>query len=336
LQRDYTRNSASSQSSEASSLDGLATEGVNPRSAALDTLEIESALCLMNEEDALVPAAVRAEIPRIAQAVRLVETSLRAGGRLVYVGAGTSGRLGSLDASEIPPTFGLDPGIVIGIIAGGDRALRDSVEGAEDDPDAGAAAIAALSVADRDTVFGIAASGRTPFVLGALDEARRRGAPTVGLSNNRPCDMEPRVEVMIVPLVGPEVISGSTRLKSGTSQKLVLNMVSTLAMVRIGKTCGNLMVDLRPTNIKLRHRALRLVSQVVGCSREEAERLLAEAGELTKKAMLMGLAGVDAAAADRLLAASGGRLREALEVEHPPRSKDGSCRGTLFDSQARE
>jgi N-acetylmuramic acid 6-phosphate etherase len=313
LQRDYTRNAAPAQSVEISSLDTLVTEGVNPRTGDLDLLDVEQALLRMNDEDALVPAAVRSEIPEIARAVRLAEASLRAGGRLFYVGAGTSGRLGCLDAAEIPPTFGMEPGVVVGVIAGGDQALRDSVEGAEDSPEAGAAALAERAVSERDTVCGIAASGRTPFVVGALAEARRRGARTIGLANHRPCALEAHADVLIVPAVGPEAISGSTRLKSGTSQKLVLNMLSTLTMVRLGKTYGNLMVDLRPTNEKLRHRARRLVAQVTGCTREEAETLLAAAGGRAKTAMLMGLAGVDLARADALLQAAGGRLREALE-----------------------
>jgi N-acetylmuramic acid 6-phosphate etherase len=313
LQRDYTRNAPSSQSAGTSSLDTLATEGINPRTRDLDGLDVESALCLMNDEDALVPAAVRAEIPAIARAVVLAEASLRAGGRLIYVGAGTSGRLGCLDAAEIPPTFGMEPGVIIGVIAGGDRALRSSVEGAEDAPEAGGAALAELEVSERDTVIGITASGRTPFVVGALAEARRCGAHTVGLANHRPSELEAHADVMIAPMVGPEAISGSTRLKSGTSQKLVLNMISTLTMVRLGKTYGNLMVDLRPSNEKLRQRARRLVVQVVGCSREEADRLLAAAGGRAKTAMLMGLAGLDAANAETQLEAAGGRLREALE-----------------------
>jgi N-acetylmuramic acid 6-phosphate etherase len=301
------------QSVETPSLDALVTEGVNPRTTDLDRLDVESALLRLNDEDALVPAAVRDEIPAIARAVRLAEASLRAGGRLIYVGAGTSGRLGCLDASEIPPTFGMEPGIVVGVIAGGDGALRNSVEGAEDSPAEGAAALAQLDVSECDTVCGIAASGRTPFVLGALAEARRRGARTVGLSNHRPCELEPHADVMIVPHVGPEAISGSTRLKSGTSQKLVLNMISTLAMVRLGKTYGNLMVDLRPTNEKLRQRARRLVIAVTGCPGDEADRLIDAAGGRAKTAMLMGLTGLDAARAEVLLAAAGGRLREALE-----------------------
>lgn len=313
MQRDYTRNGPASQSGDAPSLDTLLTEGINPRTDRLDALDIESALRLLNDEDALVPAAVRDQIPAIAGAVRFAEASLRAGGRLIYVGAGTSGRLGCLDAAEIPPTFGLVPGVVVGIIAGGDRALRHSVEGAEDAPEGGAAAVAALKVSERDTVIGLAASGRTPFVVGALAEARRRGARTVALTNHRPSELDAHAELSIAPIVGPEAISGSTRLKSGTSQKLVLNMISTMTMVRLGKTYGNLMVDLRPTNEKLRHRARRLVAQVVGCPREEADRLLQAAGGRAKTAMLMGLTGLDAAGAEARLAAAGGLLRRAIQ-----------------------
>ncbi|HTE18535.1 MAG TPA: N-acetylmuramic acid 6-phosphate etherase, partial [Armatimonadota bacterium] len=230
------------------SLDELATEQPNPHTRDLDVLPVEEALLRLNDEDQRVPLAVRAEIPQIARAVELVERALRAGGRLIYVGAGTSGRLGCLDASEIPPTYGLDPGRVLAVIAGGDRALRRSIEGAEDDPAGGAAVVESLGVRERDVVCGIAASGRTPYVLGALDAARARGTATVGVTTNRPSEMDARVDVLIALDVGPEPVSGSTRMKSGTAQKLVLNMLTTLAMVRIGKTYGNLMVDLRPTN----------------------------------------------------------------------------------------
>jgi N-acetylmuramic acid 6-phosphate etherase len=322
LLRNYTTDGSEMQAGEAASLDLLLTEGVNPRTADLDRLDVESALGRVNDEDSLVAAAVRAEIPEIARAIAFAEASLRAGGRLIYVGAGTSGRLGCLDAAEIPPTFGMEPGRVIGVIAGGDRALRESVEGAEDAPEAGAATMAELGVGERDTVCGIAASGRTPFVLGALAEARRRGARTVGLTNQRPAALEAHSDVVIAPMVGPEVISGSTRLKSGTSQKLVLNMISTLAMVRVGKTYGNLMVDLKPTNEKLRHRARRLVAEVVGCSREAADRLLAATGGRAKTAMLIGLTGVDAGRAELLLEASGGRLGEALERARQERGSE--------------
>jgi len=297
------------------SLDHLTTEQASLRTADLDILPLEEALLRLSEEDEQVPLAVRREIPQIARAVEHVAQAMRSGGRLIYVGAGTSGRLGCLDASEIPPTFGIDPGRVVGVIAGGDGALRRSIEGAEDNPADGAAVMEALEVGERDVVCGIAASGRTPYVLGALDEARRRGAVTVGVSTNRPSEMDDRVDVMITPEVGPESISGSTRMKSGTAQKLVLNMLTTMAMVRIGKTYGNLMVDVRPTNEKLVRRAQRLVVLVTGVSEEEAARLFEASGRDVKLAILMGLTGLDAERARARLAEAGGVLRQAVAPE---------------------
>lgn len=302
------------------SLDDLTTEGVNIASAGIDALPVAKALALLNDEDARVPAAVRAEIPRIARVVEMAVAALSAGGRLIYAGAGTSGRLGCLDAAEIPPTFSLPPDRVIGLIAGGEAALRRAVEGAEDRPEWGAADVAALGVDGRDLLLGISASGRAPYVLGALAEAARRGARTAGLANNRPCEMEGACEVLIAPVVGPEVISGSTRLKAGTAQKLVLNMISTLAMVRLGKTYGNLMVDLQPTNEKLRLRARRLVAGIVGCSCEEAACLLADAGGRTKVAIVAGLLGAAPAEAAALLDAAGGSVRAALARGRSERS----------------
>jgi N-acetylmuramic acid 6-phosphate etherase len=302
----------SANSDDRLSLDRLTTEAVHPDAEGIDALSTEGALRVMNDADATVAVAVRAEIPAIARVVEWVAASMNAGGRLIYVGAGTSGRLGCLDAAEIPPTFGMPPDRVVGLIAGGESALRRSVEGAEDRPEDGAADLAALDVSERDTVVGISASGRTPYVLGALHEARRRGARTAGLANNRPCEIEGACDVLIAPVVGPEVISGSTRLKAGTAQKLVLNMISTMAMVRIGKTYGPLMVDLQPTNEKLRQRARRLVATVVGCSREEAARLLDAAGGRTKVAIVAGLRDGDIEAAAALLERAGGSVREAL------------------------
>jgi N-acetylmuramic acid 6-phosphate etherase len=293
-------------------LDGLTTEQANPHTAELDLLPLEEALRRLNDEDQRVAHAVRAEIPQIARAVERVEAALRAGGRLVYVGAGTSGRLGCLDASEIPPTYGMPFDRVIGVIAGGDAALRRSIEGAEDSPSAGAAAMAELRIGPDDVVCGIAASGRTPYVLGAMEEARRRGAATLGVTTNRPSEMERYADVLIAPVVGPEPVSGSTRMKSGTAQKLVLNMLSTMAMVRIGKTYGNLMVDLHATNEKLVHRAHRLIRLVTELDEAEAERLFAASGGDTKLAILMGLTGLDREAARSRLDAAGGVLRKAV------------------------
>lgn len=294
------------------SLDHLTTEQANPHTAHLDELPLEEALYLLSDEDIQVPHAVRKVVPQIARAVELVERSMRAGGRLIYVGAGTSGRLGCLDASEIPPTFGMEYDRVIGIIAGGETALRRSIEGAEDSPAEGAAAMDALGINAADVVCGIAASGRTPYVLGALAEGRRRGAATVGVVTNNPCEMEAAVDVLIAPVVGPEPVSGSTRMKSGTAQKLVLNMLTTMSMVRIGKTYGNLMVDLRATNAKLVRRALRLIRQVTELDEAAAQRLFEASGGDTKLAITMGLTGLDADSARERLAKAGGILRKAL------------------------
>ncbi len=217
----------------------------------------------MNAEDAKVAAAVEAELPAIAEAIDRIAERMQMGGRLIYIGAGTSGRLGVLDASECPPTFNAAPGQVVGLIAGGEVALTTAVEGAEDDREAGARDIAALDVGATDSVVGIAASGGTPYVLGGLEEARRRGALTVSLACNRPAPIHELADVVIAPIVGPEVIAGSTRLKAGTAQKMVLNMLSTGVMIRLGKTYGNLMVDVQATNAKLRQRARRIVVEAV-------------------------------------------------------------------------
>jgi N-acetylmuramic acid 6-phosphate etherase len=292
--------------------DSLQTEARNPASERIDSLDAAGIVTLMAAEDARALDAVRAERRSIARAIDRVAEAFRNGGRLIYVGAGTSGRLGVLDASECPPTFGTDPGLVVGVIAGGDRALRHSVEDAEDRPESGAEAIDALMVTAADVVVGIATSGRTPFVLGAMDRARERGSTTIGLACNRPSLLEEHVELLIAPVVGPEVIAGSTRLKAGTATKLVLNMISTGAMVRIGKTYGNRMIDLGPLNEKLRRRSRRIVREVASVSDDEARRLLNEAGGRLKLALVMALAGVSAEGAARLLNQHSGQVREAL------------------------
>jgi N-acetylmuramic acid 6-phosphate etherase len=294
------------------SLDHLTTEQPNPHTADIDTLPLEEALLRLNDEDQRVPPAVRQVIPQIARAVELAEQAMRRGGRLIYVGAGTSGRLGCLDASEIPPTYGMDYDRVLGLIAGGEPALRRSVEGAEDDTADGAAVMGSVEVSPLDVVCGIAASGRTPWVLAALDEARRRGARTIGVTTNDGSEMAAHVDVLIAPVVGPEPVSGSTRMKSGTAQKLVLNMLTTMTMVRIGKTYGNLMVDLRPLNEKLVHRARRLIQELVGVEEEAAAALFEHSGGDPKLAILMGLTGLSADAARARLEAAGGVLRKAL------------------------
>jgi N-acetylmuramic acid 6-phosphate etherase len=295
--------------------EALTTEAINPALADIDALDTETRLRLINAEDATVAAAVGREIPQIARAVQRAAASLRAGGRLIYVGAGTSGRLGVLDAAECPPTFGVSAQIVQGLIAGGDGAMFRAVEGAEDDPDLGAAAIIEADVSERDTVVGISASGQAPFVLGALRQAVKRGAATVALTNNRPSEVGTIAAVTVAVVVGPEILAGSTRLKSGTAQKMVLNMISTGAMIEIGKTYGNLMVDVQATNRKLQARAVRIVRQVTGACPERAEAALESAGGSAKVAIVTIQTGVTPDEARQRLAHAGGFLRRALAEE---------------------
>ena len=299
-------------SRETLALDALATEAIDSDLSDIDALDVESRLRLLNAQDATVADAVAREIPQIARAVARAAHSFRVGGRLLYLGAGTSGRLGVLDAAECPPTFGVPPSLVQGIIAGGRDAMFRAVEGAEDDPDLGAAAVIEADVSDRDTVVGISASGRAPFVLGALRQAQKRGASTIGLTNNRPSELEKVAAITIAVVVGPEALAGSTRLKSGTAQKMVLNMLSTGAMMETGKTYGNLMVDVQATNTKLKARARRIVTQVTGADREDAEDALTGAGGSAKLAILMIESGLPIDEAQRLLDRSGGFLRRAL------------------------
>jgi len=294
--------------------DDLLTESRNPRSEFIDTLTALEFIRLMNTEDAQVVAAVAAEVESIARAIEWAGDRLERGGRLVYVGAGTSGRLGVLDAAECPPTFSTPPEMVVGLIAGGTRALTRAVEGAEDDPDRGAADIAALDVRSNDLVIGIATSGRTPYVLGAVAEARRRGAATVGLACNRPSLIGQAVDLEIAPLVGPEIISGSTRLKAGTATKMILNMISTGAMVRIGKTLGHWMVDLQPSNEKLRIRSRRILRELVGVDDDRAAEILAQCNGRLKQALVVALAGVDPDTAAVLLDEQHGQVRAAVKA----------------------
>jgi N-acetylmuramic acid 6-phosphate etherase len=294
--------------------DHLLTESRNPHSESIDTLSPLEIVRLMNSEDAKVVDAVGAEAESIAQAIEWAADRLRRGGRLVYVGAGTSGRLGILDASECPPTFSTPPGMVGGLIAGGLTALTRAVEGAEDDHDHGAADIATLGVGEDDLVVGIATSGRTPYVLGAVREARRCGTSTVGLTCNRPSLLGGEVDLEIAPLVGAEVISGSTRLKAGTATKLILNMISTGAMVRIGKTLGNRMVDLQPSNEKLRIRSRRILREMAGVDDALASQILARCGGYLKRALVVALAGVDPDVAQALLDTHGGQVRAAVRA----------------------
>jgi N-acetylmuramic acid 6-phosphate etherase len=292
--------------------DHLLTEARNPASESIDALDAAGIVALMSGEDARVVEAVRAESNAIARAIEYAATCFRQGGRLIYVGAGTSGRLGVLDAAECPPTFGTPPSMVVGLIAGGTAALTRAVEGAEDQPEAGAADIDALEVGKHDLVIGIATSGRTPYVLGAVRRAKERGATTAGLSCNRPSKIGALVDISIAPLVGPEVVAGSTRLKAGTATKMILNMISTGALVRIGKTFGNRMVDLRPSNEKLRIRSRRILRELAGVDDDRARALLAEARGELKPALVMAFAGVGIVMARSLLDDHGGRVRAAI------------------------
>lgn len=252
----------------------LLSEQRNPASMLLDQLDVEAILTLINDEDHKVAPAVRQEIPAIAQAVRWAVRGLSRGGRLIYVGAGTSGRLGIMDAAECPPTFGTPPDWVIGIIAGGPQAVFRAVEGAEDDMEAGREEMRKLNVGENDVVVGLSVSGRTPFVIAAMDEARRRGAKTVAITVNRDAPIAAVADVVIAPVVGPEIVAGSTRMKAGTAQKLILNMISTATMVRLGRVRSNLMIDLRTWSVKLRERAKRIVAQLAGVTIAEAEQAL--------------------------------------------------------------
>lgn len=290
----------------------LATEAVNPASSQIDQLAPLGLVRLMNAEDARVAAAVAAAEAAIADGIALVADRLAAGGRLIYLGAGTSGRLGVLDAAECPPTFGTPPGLVIGLIAGGETALTTAVEGAEDRREAAVADLERVSLTAADVVVGIATSGRTPYVLGGLAHARARGCPTIGLACTPQPEMAGLADVLVILEVGPEIIAGSTRLKAGTATKMVLNMLTTGAMVRLGKTYGNLMVDLKATNEKLLVRSRRLVARLTDIAEDEAERLLAACDGELKTAVVSRRRGVSTAEARRLLAAAGGQLRGAL------------------------
>jgi N-acetylmuramic acid 6-phosphate etherase len=308
-------------------MDHLQTEGRNPASENLDQLTPSQLVRLMIAEDARVVPAVAAQAEAIARAIEVIADRLRAGGRLVYAGAGTSGRLGVLDATECPPTFGAPPGQVIGLIAGGPSALTRAVEGAEDRPELAERDLEALGLGAGDVLVGIATSGRTPYVLAALEYARRLGAFTVGLSCNADAELAPRVDVAITPVVGPEVLTGSTRLKAGTATKLVLNMLSTGAMVRLGKAYGNLMVDLRATNEKLRARANRIVRQLTRLDRPAAADLLTRCGGELKTALVAHQAGVPPEEARARLATAGGQVRGALT---PAVAKDVSRADDLY------
>lgn len=300
-------------------LDGRITERRNPRSADIDLASPLAIVDLMNAEDRTVADAVATQREAIARAIELTEATFRDGGRLFYVGAGTSGRLGVLDASECPPTFGSDPSMVQGIIAGGPEALTRAQEGAEDRPEGARADLGARGVRAGDFVLGIAASGTTPYVYAALAYARTLGARTGILACSPPApELLEAVDVAILPITGPEVVTGSTRLKAGTATKMVLNMITTGAMVRLGKAYGNLMVDLQATNAKLRDRSERLVMTVCDLGRDEARAWLDRAGGHVKLAIVMARLGLDRAAAEARLNAAGGVIRRVIPDAPPP------------------
>ncbi len=296
-------------------LEALATEQRNPRSMQIDMASTRDILRIMNEDDRLVPEAVGGELPYIEEAVELVVQAFRAGGRLFYAGAGTSGRLGILDASECPPTFGSPPDMVQGLIAGGRPAVFASQEGAEDSEESGAAAIDEAGVTANDVVCGIAASRRTPYVVGAAKRARELGARTLFVTCTPRKAFTLEVDVAICPVVGPEVIMGSTRLKSGTAQKLVLNMLTTASFIRLGKVYENMMVDLQMTNAKLVERSRRTVMTVTDLDYDEATGLLARAGGHVKTALVMHLAGTSREEAEARLARAGGFVRAAINPQ---------------------
>jgi N-acetylmuramic acid 6-phosphate etherase len=291
------------------------TEARNPATENIDLLPSLEMVRLMNAEDTLVAQAVAAVLPQVARAIDAIAERMRGGGRLIYLGAGTSGRLGVLDASECLPTFNIPPDLVVGVIAGGNRALTQSIENAEDDLDAGEKDVAALDVSAHDSVVGVAASGQTPYTLSGMGEARRRGALVVSVACNHPSPMAALADLSIAPITGPEVISGSTRLKAGTAQKMVLNMLSTGVMVRLGKTYGNLMVDVQPTNAKLRERARRIVEQVCGLTPEEAAVQLEICGGEVKVAIVSSLAKVSPGEARHRLVETTGSVRKAISLE---------------------
>jgi N-acetylmuramic acid 6-phosphate etherase len=297
-----------------SMLERLITEGANPDSRHLDEFSTVQLLQVMNTADAQVAAAVALEIPRVAAAAEAIASALSAGGSLVYIGAGTSGRLGVLDAAECPPTFGVPPGLVRGIVAGGERALAHSLEGVEDDPAAGARDLKEAGFGAKDVLVGIAASGRTPYVLGAVRRAREMNAVTCGISCVRDSELSRLVHYPIEPVPGPEILTGSTRLRAGTATKLVLNMLSTAVMVKLGHVYDNLMVNVQPTNQKLEDRARRIIQTATGVAYDRAAELLELAGRSLRVDIVMQKKQITRGEAETLLARAKGRIREALEL----------------------
>jgi len=310
-----TADTPSSYSELRAQLETLTTEAFRSELSEIDQLSTLEIAKIMQGEDATVPAAVATQLPRIASAIDATAERMARGGRLIYAGAGTAGRLGVLDASECPPTFNTDPADIVGLIAGGPGAMVTAVEGAEDSKELAAADLDGLGLTADDTVVGISASGRTPYAVGAVEHARAaHGALTIGLSCNADSPLGSAAELGIEVVVGPELLTGSTRLKAGTAQKLVLNMLSTITMIRLGKTYGNLMVDLRASNEKLRARSRRIVALATGAGDETIEAALTQADDEVKNAILIVLAGVDGRTAARLLDEAQGHLRAALRA----------------------
>ncbi|MBE6072943.1 MAG: N-acetylmuramic acid 6-phosphate etherase [Selenomonas ruminantium] len=294
-------------------LNQLTTERRNPQTAHIDELDTLAMATLINNEDQTVPLAVASELPQIAAAIDLIADRLRCGGRLIYIGAGTSGRLGILDAVECPPTYGTDPDLVQGLIAGGLPAIFKAQEGAEDNPQLARHDLEKISFTDKDVLVGIAASGRTPYVIGGLSYARERGAATIAVSCSAVSAIAGLADIAITPVTGPEAITGSTRMKAGTAQKLVLNMLSTGTMIKLGKVYGNLMVDVKTSNLKLEERARRIVMEAADCTREDAIAALDAANGNAKLAILLQLTGCTPAEGTSLLAKAQGKLSLALQ-----------------------
>ena len=290
----------------------LDTEKRNARTMHIDEMSTIEMLTVINEEDHKVAEAVREVLPEIARAVDVVYDKLRCGGRLIYCGAGTSGRLGVLDAVECPPTYGVDHGLVVGLIAGGEGAMFKAVEGAEDNRELGRQDLENIDLTDRDVVVGIAASGRTPYAIGALEYARSIGAPTICVVCSRNSEMSQYADICIAPVPGPEVITGSSRMKSGSAQKMVLNMISTGTMIKLGKVYGNLMVDVKCSNQKLQQRAINIVCEATGADEAAARKALADSNSSCKTAIVMLLLGLDADAAREALAHADGHISGAI------------------------
>ncbi len=291
----------------------LNSEKRNPFSYHLDQMSALEIVHLMNEEDKKIPLAIANILPQIAKAVENIVSAFQQGGRLIYIGAGTSGRLGVLDASECPPTFGSDPEMVKGLIAGGSRALTQAMEGVEDNPEQGKQDLQSINFCKKDILVGIAASGRTPYVIGALEYAKTQGAETIAITSNLNSTLANLANIALVPQVGAEVLTGSSRLKSGTAQKMILNMLTTASFVLLGKCYQNLMVDVKVSNKKLQARAINIICEATGCSKEKAENALICADNHVKLAILMLLTGLEKTAAQQLLSKNAGKLANALK-----------------------